>query len=259
MFLIHNTLGEDSKIFDIDEEPSPARLYEKIQQNPETLEEQSFYTKVLQDFMKIKDKYPDLIRSLDKFPPRVKVAKKHGEDELLVFIKKGRLYIYCAKYDQNGNNKHKYFQITFEDTLNKIACPFEEKPLKLSDNFWDAYEEIKNFREPSFTNISEKSLEQQSINNLKTLIYKVKDEVIFEYKNFLKILLEDILDYGTLPDYTLRRIANIESKDETKIEKAIKEIKALKEELGEDYLEKEKSRQIGLTKEIIVAIENQKI
>ena len=259
MFLIHNTLGEDSKIFDIDEEPSPARLYEKIQQNPETLEEQSFYTKVLQDFMKIKDKYPDLIHSLDKFPPRVKVAKKHGEDELFVFIKKGRLYIYCAKYDQNGNNKHKYFQITFEDTLNKIACSFEEKPLKLSDNFWDAYEEIKNFREPSFTNISEKSLEQQSINNLKTLIYKVKDEVIFEYKNFLKILLEDILDYGTLPDYTLRRIANIESKDETKIEKAIKEIKALKEELGEDYLEKEKSRQIGLTKEIIVAIENQKI
>ena len=62
-----------------------------------------------------------------------------------------------------------------------------------------------------------------------------------------------------MPDYTLRRIANIESKDEKKIEKAIKEIEALKEELGEDYLEKEKSRQMDFDREIIVAIENQAI
>jgi len=33
----------------------------------------------------------------------------------------------------------------------------------------------------------------------------------------------------------------------------------LKEELGENYLEQEKSRQKDLTKEIIVAIENQKL
>ena len=30
MFLIHNTLGEDARIFDIDEEPTPAGLYERI-------------------------------------------------------------------------------------------------------------------------------------------------------------------------------------------------------------------------------------
>ena len=257
MFLIHNTLGEDAKIFDIDEEPSPAKLYERIQQNPETLEGQSFYTKLLQDFIKIKEKYPDLIQALDKFPPRVKVAKKYNENELLVFIKKGRLYIHCAKY--NEDDKPEYGQITFEDVLDKIACLPEEIPLNLSPKFWDVYEEIKNFRDSRSVPISEKSLEQQAINNLKTFLSKIQDDRIFEYKDFLRTLLEDILDYGTLPDYTLRRIANLESSDEKKIERSIREIKLLKEELGEDYLEQEKSRQKDLTKEIIVAIENQKL
>ncbi len=267
MFLIHNTLGEDAKIFDIDEEPSPAKLYERIQQNPDTFEEQSFYTKALQEFIKIKEKHPDLICSLDKFPPRVKVAKKHNENELLVFIKKGRLYIHCAKYNQDG--KIEYLQIPFEDVYNKIVCLPEEKPLNLSQKFWDVYEKIKNFRESRSLPISERSLEQQAINNLKTFINHIPDERIFELKDFLKVLLEDILDYGTLPDYTLRRIANLpvplvrqtglESSDEREIEKSIKEIKALIEELGENYLEKEKARYRDLTKEIIVAIENQKI
>ncbi|MBP7796664.1 MAG: hypothetical protein KA059_07830, partial [Elusimicrobiales bacterium] len=265
MFLIHNTLGEDAKIFDIDEEPSPAKLYERIQQNPETLEEQSFYTKVLQDFIKIKEKDPDLIRALDKFPPRVKVAKKHNENELLVFIKKGRLYIHRAKY--NEDDKPEYGQITFEDVLNKIVCLPEEKPLNLSQKFWDVYEEIKNFRDSRSVPISERSLEQQAINNLKTFINRIQDDRISEHKDFLKTLLEDIMDYGTLPDYTLRRIANLpmpmlrqtglESGDDKKIERSIKEIKLLKEELGENYLEQEKSRQKDLNKEIIVAIENQ--
>jgi len=81
MFLIHNTLGEDSKIFDVDEEPTPAKLFEKIQQNPDKEEEAGFYTTVLQKFLEVKESNPDLIRSLDKFPPRVKVAKKYNENE----------------------------------------------------------------------------------------------------------------------------------------------------------------------------------
>ncbi len=35
MFLIHNTLGEDCKIFEIDETPAPAELYKRINTNPE--------------------------------------------------------------------------------------------------------------------------------------------------------------------------------------------------------------------------------
>ena len=272
MFLIHNTLGEDAKIFDIDEEPSPAKLYERIQQNPDRLEEESFYTRVLNEFMKIKEKYPDLISSLDKFPVRVKVAKSSssilaGEEfssndapatnELLVFIKKNRLYIQGAKY--NGNEKPEIYQATFEEVFEKIACQLEEKRLELSERFWDVYEEIKRFKGMRSAPPTEQSLEQKAINNLKTFIYHINHEEVFKIKGFLKTLLEDITDYGTLSDYTLRRIANLESGDENKISKAIKEIKALQEELGEDYLEKERLRQKDLMKEIIVAIENRKL
>ncbi len=272
MFLIHNTLGEDAKIFDIDEEPTAAKLYERIQINPDKLEEESFYTKVLKDFIKIKEEHSNLIDSLNKFPPRVKVGKKSNchifpgghennenlaSNELFVFIKKGRLYIYCAKY--NSHSQPEYFQLPFEDVYNKIVCSPEEKPLELSQQFWDIYEEIKNFREARSLPTSEKSLEQQAINNLKTFLNKIKNDRRFEYKNFLKTLLEDILDYGTLPDYTLRRIANLESANDEKLEKSIEEIKSLREELGEDYLEKEKERQKNLIKEIIVAIEDRNI
>jgi hypothetical protein len=39
----------------------------------------------------------------------------------------------------------------------------------------------------------------------------------------------------------------------------VNEIAAIKDELGEDYLQKEKDRHQELSKEIIIAIENQKI
>jgi len=256
MFLIHNTLGEDAKIFDIDEEPTPAKLYERIQQNPDRLEEESFYTKVLNIFLEIQKNNPDLISSLDKFPLRVKVAKGSTEDELLVFIKKNRLYIQGAKYTEK---KPEIYQATLEEVFEKISCPPDEKGLDLSEQFWDVYEEIKSFKGFKSTPLTEQSLEQKAINNLKHFIYRINNEEVFKIKGFLKTLLEDITDYGTLSDYTLRRIANLETKNEEKLKKFFKEIYALRDELGEDYLEKEKARQKDLAKEIIVAIENQKI
>lgn len=57
--------------------------------------------------------------------------------------------------------------------------------------------------------------------------------------------------YGTLSDYTLRRIANIDLERD-----GLDEIKRLKRELGEDYLYKEKERLKDLTREIIIAVEN---
>ncbi|MCK9265546.1 SNF2-related protein [bacterium] len=257
MFLIHNTLGEDSKIFAIDEEPSPAKLYNKMQQNPDKLEEESFYTKALKEFIRIKKENPGLIAALETFPPRIKVAKKADTDELLVFLKKGRLYIHGTIYKQE--EKDTFFQATFEESYNKILCKPDEEPLELGAKFWSAYESIKNFRDHRVGPPTERSLEEQAKNNLKTLIYRNHTEEIQLVKNFLKVLLEDITDYGTLPDYTLRRIANFESSTEKQLNQSLKEIYALKDKLGADYLEREKFQQKNLTKEIIVAIENQKL
>ncbi|MBI2314940.1 hypothetical protein HYU93_02680 [Candidatus Daviesbacteria bacterium] len=253
MFLIHNTLGEDAKIFDIDEEPTPAGLFERVQQNPDKLEKESFYTRVLNIYLRITREDPQLVDDLKSYPPRIKVAKKFQEDELLVFLKKGRLYVYIAKY---GDDSELVRESTFEEVFDHIACTRDEKPLSLSNSFWEYYEQIKNYKAYSSVPVSEQSLEQKALNNLKSLLEKPWGSLI-PHLDFLRVLKEDILDYGTLSDYTLRRISNLEDLNDNKRKETISEILKLKDELGENYLEKEKQRQKDLKKEIIVAIENQ--
>lgn len=255
MFLIHNTLGEDAKIFDIDEEPTPSGLFERIQQNPDNLEEEGFYTKALRRYLEIKKEAPKLIEELKNYPNRIKVAKKSDENELLVFFKKGRLYIHALRYDAEKDNQ--LYQPTFEDVFDKIACGKDEEKLPLSEGFWDWYEKAKKFREHRPVPVSEQSIEQKALNNINTFLKNPWEELM-PYMDFLRTLREDIIDYGTLSDYTMRRIANLINSDESSRKKCVIEISAIKNELGEDYLQKEKERQKELSKEIIIAIENQK-
>lgn len=254
MFLIHSTLGEDAKIFDIDEEPTPAGLFERVQRNPDKLEKESFYTKVLNTYLDIEKKNPQLTEELKNYPPRIKVAKEFIDDELLVFLKKGRLYVYLAKY---GSDNELVRESTFEEVFDQVTCIENETPLALSNSFWEYYEQVKNYKSHNTPSVSEQSLEQKALNNLKSLIDKPWDALI-PHLDFLRILREDILDYGTLSDFTLRRISNLAYSIDDKQKITVLEVVKLKRELGEDYLKKEKLRQRDVKKEIIVAIENQK-
>lgn len=248
MFLIHTALGEDSKIFDIEEEPTPAGLFNRVQQNPDQQEEESFYTKALKEYLKIKEENPGLIENLINFPRRVKVAKKGKENELLVFFKKGRLYVSGSATDLE---KPEPSNRTFEDVFDKVICPANEKALDWNtDNFWKTYQAIQDFRDYRIGPVSEQSLEQKALINLDFLIRSNKEELM-PLKDFLRTLKEDVINYGTLADFTLRRIMNFKDNN-------VKEIEALKKELGADYLIKEKSRQKEQKKEIIIAIENKR-
>ncbi|MEK7376463.1 MAG: helicase-related protein, partial [Candidatus Margulisiibacteriota bacterium] len=252
MFLIHSTLGEDAKIFDIDEEPTPAGLYQRIQQNPDNKDEESFYTKALKEYIRIKKDDPQIFENMKNYPPRIKVAKAFAENELLVFLKKGRLYMRGIKY---GNGAEAY-SASIEDVFDRIACGAEEKRLPLSGIFWENYDQANKFKEFRLGPVSEQSLEQKALNNLDTFINKIQLPELMPYKGFLRTLREDILDYATLSDFTLRRLSNLESSNEKDQKKAVEEIAMLKKELGEDYLAKEKARHRELSKEIIIAVEN---
>ncbi|MEI7425526.1 MAG: helicase-related protein, partial [Candidatus Moraniibacteriota bacterium] len=246
MFLIHNTLGEDAKIFDGGEEPTPAGLYQQIQKNPEKMEEESFYTKILAEFEKIKTENPELMEKLKNYPPMVKVSKNGKENELLVFFRKGRLYVKKVKLGEV--EKKEAEELSFEESLEGIRCESKEKRISFSDNFWEGYAEAKKIKKINLTT-NEQSLEQKAANNLNFLIKNSKEDIL-GHLNFLRTLLEDILDYGTLPDYTLRKIGDI--KEEQDIEE-------LEKDLGLNYLQKEKAEQKNYKKEIIIAIENIKI
>lgn len=59
MFMIHNVLGEDSKIFAPDEEPRASEFYRRLTTYVED-EEESFFTKIKREYETTIEKYPKL-------------------------------------------------------------------------------------------------------------------------------------------------------------------------------------------------------
>jgi len=255
MFLIHSALGEDAKIFDVKEEPTPAGLYKRIQQNPDEFEEESFYNKALRELIRIKKEHPEILENLENYPPRVKVAKPFTEDELLVFFKKGRMYVSTLPYSEDKPTPESK---SFEEVFDKVRCAPEEKALPLSENFWPAYEAVKNHKPYMPGATSEQSLEQRALVKLNNLINNVQVPELMPYKDFLRTLREDILHYGTQSEYALRRISNF-SGDEKRIGGTVDEIRQLQKELGRDYLARAIAAQKKLQKDIIIAIENRQL
>jgi len=251
MFLIHNTLGEDAKIFSVDETPTPSDLFKRVNANPEDEQEQSTLTHIRRLFFDIQSKYPELVERIKDFPPRVKTAKAFSKNQLLVFRRKG-LGLFIQSVDDTTQEKSEVRSPLFEETLPLIECTFDEPRLNLSPHFWNSYEAIKAYREVAFIPKSEASLETKAFANLQIALHQFKNELA-EFVPFIRTLIEDLRDYKTLPKSTLRRFANIKP-DSANFKK---ELQAVKIHLGEDYLEIVKKRLGSLKTEVIIAIENQ--
>ena len=72
------------------------------------------------------------------------------------------------------------------------------------------------------------------------------------------MLLDDAMNYGSLSDYTLRRIANLDAISPSKHKETVEAIDTLMKELGVSYFTRQKNKQANQRKEIIIAMENQK-
>jgi hypothetical protein len=112
--------------------------------------------------------------------------------------------------------------------------------------FWKNYEAIANYKEFRKVVINEQSLEQRALNKIDFLL-RENMQLNFELRNFLQVLKRDIINFGTLPDYTLRKIGNI-SDD-------LKDLQLMFNVLGADYLEGEIGRNKAFEREVIIAIE----
>lgn len=253
MFLIHNTLGEDTKIFEIDEIPTAANLFKKVMQNPEQLEGETFQTKIRQKFFAIKEKFPDIVNKCTGLPSRIKVAKKFNSKNVLVFTRKGLGFFIRVIVNKSDNIE----EFSLDEAYEFIECDPSEPLLPLSDTFWEKYEKIKSHKEQFRKPTSEQSVERKAINNLNYLI-KAKITQLEKYLPFLRTLREDLMEYKTLSDYTLRRIAALKASDKEgkNIDFVISELEQLRIELGADYLERIKNKLGNISSEIIVAVEN---
>jgi CRISPR/Cas system-associated endonuclease/helicase Cas3 len=257
MFLIHNTLGEDAKIFAPEETPSPAELFRRINRNPEEEEEESLLTTIRKEFYAIKEKYPDLVSGLSDFPARVKTAKTAEQNQLLVFRRKG-LQLFIHAVPDTASKKLEVQSLFFEEALPYLRCSPKTPRQTLSSLFWPAYEKIKTFREQTQLPRSEQSLLAKAENNLRSALgyYAVELE---EYLPFIQTLLRDLKEYQTLPKYTLRRLSIIEM-DENVSKRSMARFRAeldiLRRFLGDDYLERIEQRVKDFRSEIIIAVEN---
>jgi superfamily II DNA or RNA helicase len=254
MFMIHNILGEDAKIFAPDEEPQPAELYRRLTTYKED-EEESFYSKIKEEYENITKKYPEIEDEISTLPKRIKVAKRGETNELLVFVKKGKdLFVSYKDY-----RKAIPEAVSFEKVIEKVRCEKDEVALPLSSDFWEHYDQIINEKMAyqKSRQLKPNELSNKAFNLLNTLL-KLEAEQIKPLIPFIHSLIEDIREYGTLSDYVWAEIVSLETfLKKGEIDKIADALKKLKEDIGEDFLEKTKERLKSLDKEIIIAIENQ--
>ena len=251
MFMIHNILGEDAKIFHLDETPKPAAFLGKFRQDPDN-EEESFETKIVNEFRKIKEKYPKLVEKIGEYPSKLKVSKIFKEKSLLVFTKRQRLHI--QKTIKNEENKIFTEEIPLEEIYDEIYCNDPKlKTLDLSKDFWSFYTETKRFKERVFSTGSQESTEVKTTNFLNSISGNSNIEKL---NKITEIILDDINDYGTLPLSTMRRILKIEiEKDQKK--RLIKFEEIIDDLGGMNYLDRIREKIKDAKKEIVIAVENQ--
>jgi hypothetical protein len=181
---------------------------------------------------------------LSSIPPRIKVAKKGEIDELFVFFRKNRLYVYSSLIEDGEASPSAR---SIEDVYDRLKCGVDEVSVPWNHaDFWKNYEAIASYKEFRKVVINEQSLEQRALNKIDFLL-KENSKIDFDLRNFLQLLKRDIINFGTLPDYTLRRIGNI-SDD-------LKELQTIFQVLGPNYLEHEINRNKAFEREVIIAIE----
>ncbi|MBD3637005.1 MAG: DEAD/DEAH box helicase family protein [Crocinitomicaceae bacterium] len=256
MFLIHSALGEDAKIFDADEEPTPSGLFSKISSNPEESDELSTSTIIRNDYNAIVETHPEVIKKIEDLPNRVKTSKEFEDNNVVVLRKKGMALFSIVHHYEKEKPDDKPVERTFEELLAYVKCTPDEKRQSLTSDFWNSYEEIKSFKPRHKSARSELALENQANIALKTLLKEKRDDLDQELVSFIDTLLKDIKRYKTLPKYTLRQLkltTNDKSYDEL-----ISSIKELRRRIGDDYLEVILSRIDNIENDVIIAVGNKK-
>jgi superfamily II DNA or RNA helicase len=258
MFLIHSSLGEDAKMFDEAEEPTAAGLYNKLNQNPEEGGEVNISTYIRNIFKAIEENYPEVIKKISNLPTRVKTAKAFDKYQLNVLRKKG-LSLFAQIIEKEAGINSNIKEVTFEELLINTQCVFEENKLSLSKDFWNNYQNIKNFKPNYKTGRSSIVLEERALENLKVYLklLPANEETL---ANFVKMLIRDLKKYHTFSIKTLRRLSSIKSenlKNEKNFKDLTTEIEWIRYHFGDDYLDKILKRIDNQKNEVIIAVENQ--
>ena len=140
--------------------------------------------------------------------------------------------------------------------LKRIECTPETEHLKLSPDFWNNYNALKREAEVFYFRQTQLSNATKAYNFLSWLLEQNIPQ-LQDRHSFLMQLKEDIQDYGTLPEYTLKTIADWYNNGKPNYDSINNDLGKLSQNLGKDYLNKVKYGLKVYEPQVIVAIEDQ--
>ncbi len=213
MFMIHEAIGEDAKIFSEDEEPGASQLYEKLRQNPEDGEEASFYTQAKKIWEAAAKKTPEIVARVTRLPLRVKTfwtLKGEKTGRTILFSRRGNALF--ANYIPFGDETLRVLREPVEDAITAVACkPDTPKGAGLSDGFWARYEKLQGKEEEilPLTRGNNKSPAEQARRRIEM---ELQAGSCGAEEAFAQEIVDDILYRRTLPEFTLRAIVKVSDK-----------------------------------------------
>lgn len=245
MFAIHQILGEDAKIFSAEEEPTPAGLYSKISKLDDE-SELSAYTQAKLAYQKAKSflekNHPEVLERISHFPNNVKTAWEGSPHGTFMFRRQGPGFFALV----NWKNEARIEEIPLEEALKEVKCDWNEPRVEFSEEFWKypvqeegkpkgVYESLKSYT-PKGLEISKATM-SDAVQAIQVLT-EYKSHLTLALRRFAVDVAEDIQSYGTIPVYTIRRIARVDaikSEEEAaqELTDILTDIRSLR---GNDYL-----------------------
>ena len=246
MFLIHSTIGEDVQILAPDEEPTAAKLFQKVNADAEESEGESFLTRAQRELAEIRRTHPEALERIAQLPPRVKTASVRNPSGVFFFKRRGAaLFALC-------HGGESVTPLTLDEGLDAIRCEPQEPRAEFTPDFWEHYGALCCYsRAPEQDAASTQGLVNRARNQLSAVLSTLPEV----RRPFIAMLIEDIQYYGTLSERTLRKIAKPDISTADGISEMEKLLDSLKGELGIDYLMIYKKT--GVEDQVIITVEQQ--
>lgn len=262
MFMIHTSIGEDSKIFAVDEEPTPAELYERIGKNPEDAATAGILTRVKLEWERICKRHPEMVKKLDHFAPGVKTVQYKKPPAIYALIRRGGS-LFIHKHVQSGKDAEGKPAWTREDlgieaAMEALRCRPESKRCRdFSSLFWARYAEIRSAIQIS----GQETVDSGDTHGTSSFAWRAKSVLETAAREgiggeFVGVLLEDMMFYGTLADRTLRLMASSWEDGKADQPRFLEIIGTLRREMGQDYLQSVKRLLKRTSPELVLTVEH---
>ena len=215
MFAIHRILGEDARIFSIDEEPTPSGLYDKLAHLDDD-EQISLFTEAKIAFRKIHNflvkSHPEVLERISRFPNNVKTAWEGRPHGVYQFRRQGPGFFALVKWGDGDQIE----EVQVKDAIQGIACEWGTPRTDFTPEFWryatpspdgpkGIYDALKRYR-PQIVQKKGGGLDDET-NAVKTL-EKCAPLLSTHLRRFARDVSDDIRSFGTLPRYTISRISH---------------------------------------------------